>query len=138
MDVGSAANVDINTKQNSVMSSELNASTIPSLVPNEVTHVLPNEPIASTNSMGSCSNDNNKESCLYAKLFKGDTSRKGANFRPLPGPASNKVDVAVSRDSVHVVHERFSNTVYGFFLGKHVVYPVVENYVKKILGVSLV
>ncbi|GJV21349.1 probable indole-3-pyruvate monooxygenase YUCCA10 [Tanacetum coccineum] len=32
--------------------------------------------------------------------------------------------------SVRVVHERLSNNVCGFFLGKLVVYPIVENYVK--------
>ena len=43
--------------------------------------------------------------------------------------ASSGPDVVVSRDSVNMVHERFCNIVYGFFLGKRVSYPVVENYV---------
>nr|GEX15570.1 hypothetical protein [Tanacetum cinerariifolium] len=41
---------------------------------------------------------------------------------------SMNLDVAISIESVYVMHERFSNTVYGFFLGKRVAYLVVENY----------
>ncbi|PWA45745.1 RNA-directed DNA polymerase, eukaryota, Reverse transcriptase zinc-binding domain protein [Artemisia annua] len=103
-----------------------------------VSSVLANDPSiastettnASTNNKRPGLNENNKESGSYAKLFKGETSKKRVNFRPLLAPVSNGADVAVSMESAHVVHERFSNTVDGFFLGKPVVYPVVENYVK--------
>ncbi|GJY93303.1 U5 small nuclear ribonucleoprotein helicase [Tanacetum coccineum] len=33
-------------------------------------------------------------------------------------------------ESVFVVNKRLNNTVYGFFLGKRVAFPIVENYVK--------
>ncbi|GJY04964.1 hypothetical protein Tco_0370904 [Tanacetum coccineum] len=42
--------------------------------------------------------------------------------------AGNGVDVNVPKESVSVVNERLNNSVYGFFLGKRVAYPVVENY----------
>ncbi|GKA39863.1 retrotransposon protein, putative, ty1-copia subclass [Tanacetum coccineum] len=46
-----------------------------------------------------------------------------------PSTLSNTLnDVAIFVKSVHVMHGRFSNTVYGFFLGKRVAYPSVENY----------
>ncbi|GJR02949.1 hypothetical protein Tco_0525933 [Tanacetum coccineum] len=44
--------------------------------------------------------------------------------------ASNGVDVVISKESIFVVNERLNNTVYGFFLGKRVAFPIVENYVK--------
>ncbi|GJY08887.1 hypothetical protein Tco_0377072, partial [Tanacetum coccineum] len=38
------------------------------------------------------------------------------------------VDVVVPVESIGAISERFTNTAYGFFLGKHVAYPVVANY----------
>ncbi|GJW43656.1 hypothetical protein Tco_0072455 [Tanacetum coccineum] len=55
---------------------------------------------------------------------------KVANFRRLVALTGNEVDVVVSLESVLEVKERFENYVYGFFLGKRVAYPVVENFVK--------
>ncbi|GJZ38563.1 hypothetical protein Tco_0585126 [Tanacetum coccineum] len=56
--------------------------------------------------------------------------QKSAEFRTLLAPSGNGADVDVTKESVGVVVERFSNIVYGFFLGKRVAYPAVENYVK--------
>nr|GEV63905.1 hypothetical protein [Tanacetum cinerariifolium] len=39
-------------------------------------------------------------------------------------------DIYVSKEPISVVNNRFNDTVYGFFWGKHVAYHVVENYVK--------
>nr|GEU62777.1 hypothetical protein [Tanacetum cinerariifolium] len=67
---------------------------------------------------------------LFATLLKGEPSRKTVNFHTLLARAGNRADVAISLESVRVVHERLSNNVYGFFLGKHVAYSDIENYVK--------
>ncbi|GKC38133.1 hypothetical protein Tco_1050517 [Tanacetum coccineum] len=66
----------------------------------------------------------------YENLLNGESSRKSVNFRTLLASAGNGAYVTISMESVRVVHERLSNVVYGFFLGKHVVYLVVENHVK--------
>ncbi|GKF22217.1 putative ribonuclease H-like domain-containing protein, partial [Tanacetum coccineum] len=42
----------------------------------------------------------------------------------------NRDDVAISLESIHAISERFANTTYGFFLGKRLAYPVVNNYVR--------
>nr|GEW28776.1 hypothetical protein [Tanacetum cinerariifolium] len=42
----------------------------------------------------------------------------------------NGLDVAISMESVRVVHERLSNIVYGFLFSKRAAYSVVENCVK--------
>ncbi|GKA49084.1 hypothetical protein Tco_0742042, partial [Tanacetum coccineum] len=67
-------------------------------------------------------------------IVKGNTSQKNVNFQPLFKPAGNGLDVYVPKESVSVTNERLNNTVYGFFLSKRVVYPVVENYVKNTWG----
>ncbi|GJR52505.1 ethylene-responsive transcription factor ERF027-like protein [Tanacetum coccineum] len=46
-----------------------------------------------------------------------------ANFHNLVAPAGNGTDVTISLQSVRVVIEQFANSVYGFFLGKHMAYP---------------
>nr|GEX80732.1 U5 small nuclear ribonucleoprotein helicase [Tanacetum cinerariifolium] len=51
-------------------------------------------------------------------------------FRILVTPTGNGADVVVLKEFFYVGNERLSNTLYGFFFGKHVAYPVVENYVK--------
>ncbi|GKC98755.1 hypothetical protein Tco_1169030, partial [Tanacetum coccineum] len=66
----------------------------------------------------------------FATLLKGYTSRKSVNFHTLVTPAGNGANVVISKESLFVVNERLSNTVYGFFLGKPVSYPVIENCVK--------
>ncbi|GJZ03028.1 putative polygalacturonase, partial [Tanacetum coccineum] len=66
----------------------------------------------------------------YAKLLNGEPSLKSFNFRTLLASARNGADVAISLESVRVVHKRLSDTVYGFVLGKRVAYLVVEKYVK--------
>ncbi|PWA77199.1 RNA-directed DNA polymerase, eukaryota, Reverse transcriptase zinc-binding domain protein [Artemisia annua] len=128
---GSSVHATAMDKNSGNKEPELNKSVIPDVVHNEVSSVLANDPSiastettnASTNNKRPGLNENNKESGSYAKSFKGETSKKRVNFRPLLAPVSNGADVAVSMESAHVVHERFSNTVDGFFLGKPVVYP---------------
>ncbi|GJS41688.1 retrotransposon protein, putative, ty1-copia subclass [Tanacetum coccineum] len=65
----------------------------------------------------------------YANVT-GKPSGKKVNFRTLFTPKGNGNDVVVPLESIRAISERFSNTAYGFFLGKLVAYPVVANYVK--------
>ncbi|GJX91578.1 hypothetical protein Tco_0344904 [Tanacetum coccineum] len=65
------------------------------------------------------------------------------SYPPLPmqvatsvgnAPGGNGIDVVVPMESIHTISERFSNTTYGFFLGKRVAYPIVANYVRNTWG----
>ncbi|GKD55197.1 hypothetical protein Tco_1288584 [Tanacetum coccineum] len=73
----------------------------------------------------------------YANVT-GVPSRKALNFRTLFTPAGNRVNVVVSVESISAISERFSNTAYGFFLGKRVAYPVFANYFSSIDGLDAV
>ncbi|GJS98198.1 zinc finger, CCHC-type containing protein [Tanacetum coccineum] len=66
----------------------------------------------------------------YAKLLTSEPSRKSVNFGTLIALARNEVDVAISLESVRAISERFADTIYGFLSGKHIVYLLVDNYVK--------
>ncbi|GJR11627.1 copia protein [Tanacetum coccineum] len=46
----------------------------------------------------------------------------------------NGSDVVVPVESIRAISERFTNTAYGFFLGKRMTYPVVANYVRNTWG----
>ncbi|GJY22362.1 hypothetical protein Tco_0394928 [Tanacetum coccineum] len=48
---------------------------------------------------------------LYAKLVNGERIRESVNFRTLLALVGSGADVAILLDSVHVVHELFSNSV---------------------------
>ncbi|XP_071714305.1 uncharacterized protein [Rutidosis leptorrhynchoides] len=45
-----------------------------------------------------------------------------------PTNLEDEVDVEIPIESVLEVQERYSDTLYGYFLGKRVAYPVVKNY----------
>ncbi|GKA65526.1 zinc knuckle CX2CX4HX4C containing protein [Tanacetum coccineum] len=66
----------------------------------------------------------------YANLLNGEPIKKAVNFHTLIAPPGNGLMLPVSIKSVLEVNEHFENSVYGFFLGKKVVYPAVENYFK--------
>ena len=54
-----------------------------------------------------------------------------SNFRRLE--CSNKktgVDISVPMKVVEEVNLRFENTLYGYFLGQHLAFPVVDYYVR--------
>ncbi|GJS78435.1 beta-caryophyllene synthase [Tanacetum coccineum] len=46
----------------------------------------------------------------------------------------NRVNVVVPVESIRAISDQFANTTYGFFLGKHVAYLVVANYVRNTWG----
>ncbi|GJZ47268.1 hypothetical protein Tco_0601100, partial [Tanacetum coccineum] len=131
-----SANFDYGTSTNANKNMELNDVNDPLVNLLDKSNGTLNELVVNMveNSSGHVLNDNTKDHVSFAKLFKGDKSGKVANFRTLLALAGNGADVAVSLGSVQAVHERFSNTAYGSFLGKRVAYLVVENYVKNIGG----
>ncbi|GKA98420.1 putative reverse transcriptase domain-containing protein [Tanacetum coccineum] len=69
----------------------------------------------------------------YANIT-GKPNGKKVNVCTLFTPGGSGIDVVVSVDSIRVISERFTNTTYGFFLGKKVAYPVVANYVRNTWG----
>ncbi|GJU28023.1 zinc knuckle CX2CX4HX4C containing protein [Tanacetum coccineum] len=90
----------------------LKMSMIADLVGKPVDHM---EKTASSNVLRSCSDE----------IFGGAThgSQHGVINR---GGAA----VAIPFEAVEEVKSRFSNTLYGFFIGKRLAFPLVENYVK--------
>ncbi|GJY15158.1 putative ribonuclease H-like domain-containing protein [Tanacetum coccineum] len=117
-----------------------------------VTQVDPNEVGGSTISVSSGSQDTTGPSNVHKSVHRVENTRPVSctNVVPMkptsvPGSANdvtnrpdflriirvlNGADVAVSLESVRIISERFANLVYGFFLGKRIAYPVVDNYVK--------
>ncbi|GJX74194.1 hypothetical protein Tco_0312789 [Tanacetum coccineum] len=71
-----------------------------------------------------------KVTSTLENLVTCEPSRKSVNFRTLLALLGNRADVSISLESVRAISECFANTIYGFFLGKRVAYPIVANYVK--------
>ncbi|GKA41115.1 hypothetical protein Tco_0733708 [Tanacetum coccineum] len=69
----------------------------------------------------------------YANVT-GKPCGKKLNIHTLFTPGGNRIDVVVPVESIRALSEQFANTVYGFFMGKRVVYPIVANYVRNTWG----
>nr|GEY68679.1 hypothetical protein [Tanacetum cinerariifolium] len=69
----------------------------------------------------------------YANITSKPSGIK-VKVRTLFIPGDNGIDVVVSVDSIRAISARFTNTTYGFFLGKKVAYHVVTNYVRNTWG----
>ncbi|GJW37765.1 retrotransposon protein, putative, ty1-copia subclass [Tanacetum coccineum] len=93
----------------------------------EDTTVSGSFPPLSTQGTTTAGNAHGKSS--YANVT-GKPSGDKLNFCTLITPRGNGIDVVVPVESIHAISERFANTSYGFFLGKHVAYPIVANYVR--------
>ncbi|GJY55545.1 reverse transcriptase domain-containing protein [Tanacetum coccineum] len=68
----------------------------------------------------------------FASLVTNEVVTCKVNFRSLDSdkPINAKADVKISTASILDVHLRFGFSLYGYFMGKRVALPVVENYVK--------
>ncbi|KAI3802202.1 hypothetical protein L1987_30332 [Smallanthus sonchifolius] len=67
----------------------------------------------------------------FAKVVQQEKKSVKVNFRHME--SSDKVDgvdVVIPLSSVKEVNDRFANTLYGYFLGKRLAYPVVDYFVK--------
>nr|GEV43678.1 hypothetical protein [Tanacetum cinerariifolium] len=77
---------------------------------------------------------NTKGPVSFAKLVTDEPSRKKINLHTLLALSGNGADVTISLESVRVVSERFANSLYYFFSGKHT--PDVNLLKKDVCNVS--
>ncbi|GJS20443.1 hypothetical protein Tco_0449075 [Tanacetum coccineum] len=73
----------------------------------------------------------------YQVVFKKNGASSSGTKKNFEVPALNMIDnddELGSNGGRQIQGERFVNTVYGFFLGKRVAYPVVANYVRNTWG----
>ncbi|GJT39899.1 hypothetical protein Tco_0939764 [Tanacetum coccineum] len=67
----------------------------------------------------------------FASMFKDNTSKKAVRLFELRN--DERVDgahVTIPLEAVNEVSTRFANTLYGYFIGKRLAFPIVENHVK--------
>ncbi|GJY27406.1 reverse transcriptase domain-containing protein [Tanacetum coccineum] len=68
---------------------------------------------------------------LFASMFKEPTAPKAVRLVEMKNNESVIVaNVVIPLAAVKEVSNRFNNTLYGYFIGKRLAFPVVENYVK--------
>ncbi|GJZ21620.1 putative reverse transcriptase domain-containing protein [Tanacetum coccineum] len=83
--------------------------------------------------LGTTTSGNAPSKSSYANVT-GKPSGKKLIFHTFFYTRGNGIDVVVPVESIRAINERFTNTTYGFFLGKKVAYPVVANYVRNTYG----
>ncbi|MFS7905002.1 hypothetical protein Hanom_Chr01g00042661 [Helianthus anomalus] len=67
----------------------------------------------------------------FARVVQANKEPMKVNFRHMESDEQMEdVDVVIPVASVKQVNERFANTLYGYFLGKRLAFPVVEYFVK--------
>ncbi|GKE37195.1 zinc knuckle CX2CX4HX4C containing protein, partial [Tanacetum coccineum] len=67
----------------------------------------------------------------FASMLQSNPNKKTVKIQELRNP--KKVEGAVvvlPMDAVDAMSSRFENTLYGYFIGKRLAFPLVENYVK--------
>lgn len=76
-------------------------------------------------------NDGLKAPTFTSKVGSTSATRK-VNFRTLDTgkPLNEKDEVKIPLSSVLEANSKFDNTLFGYFIGKRVAFPVVDNYVK--------
>ncbi|XP_021992853.1 uncharacterized protein LOC110889597 [Helianthus annuus] len=109
----------------------LRSSSSSTYMPPNSDHVAESDGLENLRPSGMSSNSGNNskpmsyvESVLAAKPVK-------VNFRSLASTGTYEgCDVVLPRDSIRAVQEKLANTLYGYFLGDRVAYPVVDYFVK--------
>ncbi|GJT24124.1 zinc knuckle CX2CX4HX4C containing protein [Tanacetum coccineum] len=85
--------------------------------------------------MGKHEADINTKSTSYAGVAgtsAKDQPKVNSNFRPLVAdPVFDGVNISIPRKVVEKVSTRFEHTLYGYFIGKRMAFPVVEYYARK-------
>ncbi|GKA34852.1 zinc knuckle CX2CX4HX4C containing protein [Tanacetum coccineum] len=66
----------------------------------------------------------------FADMFKKPAGSKAARLNHMTSEHVAGANVAIPLAAVKEVSDRFENTLYGYFIGKRLAFPVVENYVK--------
>ncbi|GJW79880.1 zinc knuckle CX2CX4HX4C containing protein [Tanacetum coccineum] len=78
--------------------------------------------------------DINTKSTSYARAAGASTKDQpttNSNFRPLlVDPVFGGVNISIPRKVIEKVSTRFEHTLYGYFIGKRMVFPVVEYYAR--------
>ncbi|GJS09365.1 zinc knuckle CX2CX4HX4C containing protein [Tanacetum coccineum] len=68
---------------------------------------------------------------LFAYIVKEQTNKRTVKIFVLSNDQIiNDADVTISLVEIKEVSNRFANTLYGYFIGKRLAFPIVENYVK--------
>ncbi|GJR32996.1 reverse transcriptase domain-containing protein [Tanacetum coccineum] len=70
----------------------------------------------------------------FAGLVKNEANISKVNFRVLDmgKPNNAKAEVQIPKPSILEPHARFGFSLYGYFVGKRVAFPIVEYYVKNV------
>ncbi|GJX38733.1 zinc knuckle CX2CX4HX4C containing protein [Tanacetum coccineum] len=125
----------LDTICNSIQADNTNADVIPCKVSHvdDLTNLnidestMPNDPIVQ-------SVDINTKSTSYAGAAGAsakDQPKVNSNFRHLVAdPVFYGVNISISRKVVEKVSTRFEHTLYGYFIGKRMAFPVVEYYAR--------
>ncbi|GJS60553.1 hypothetical protein Tco_0655337 [Tanacetum coccineum] len=80
---------------------------------------------------GSQHGPTNKNGNSFASVLQANTNKKIVKIKELRNEVVVEgAAVAIPFEAVQEVKSRFSNTLYGFFIGKRLAFPLVENYVK--------
>ena len=67
----------------------------------------------------------------FADMFKDKTHKKIVKISEMRNEQYVEgANVAIPSEAVDEVRSRFANTLYGYFIGKRLVFPIVENYVR--------
>ena len=68
---------------------------------------------------------------FFASIFNDTTSKTTIRISELSTDENVEcANVAILLAAVDEVSHRFANTLFGYFIGKHITFPIVENYVK--------
>nr|GFA30165.1 hypothetical protein [Tanacetum cinerariifolium] len=72
----------------------------------------------------------------FATVVVTKNTHKMVNFKKVKEDVASNVDYepTIPMSSVVKVNERLRNTIYGYFFGKRVAFPVIENYVFNVWG----
>lgn len=69
----------------------------------------------------------------YVNVVNDEDPKCKVNFCFIePNKAINDVELVIPRSSIEEVNKRCVNLLYGYFIGKRVVFPVVQNYVRNV------
>ncbi|GJS09657.1 zinc knuckle CX2CX4HX4C containing protein [Tanacetum coccineum] len=95
--------------------------------------VLPNDPIVQSVDI----HEKPRSYVGAAGGSKPELSKSKANFRSLFSKnLCEGANVSIPRKAVETVSTRFSNSLYGYFIGKRIAFPVVEYYVRNNWGLE--
>ncbi|GKE55991.1 hypothetical protein Tco_1495176, partial [Tanacetum coccineum] len=94
--------------------------------------VGPNETTSVKRQEGTVNGDKCMEQVSYANMLNDNIVNHKVNFRVLESsvPQEADFDVSISIASVEEVNNRMMNSLYGYFIGKRLAFPVVEMYIR--------